>query len=131
MVGDLKRAVPPGAKAVHTRRVDISEQTFADEAVKQLDYLQGYGFKGPDVEHGAGNQTTISVRYQKGQMILQVSLEVLQPREHYVVLTGLVNDGERDMPHYESRDRVRTGRQMRRTLQRLARSFRATMVAPD
>jgi len=84
-MSDLKRAVPPGAKAVHTRRVDISEQTFADEAVKQLDFLQGYGFKGPDVEHGAGNQTTISVRYQKGPMILQVSLVVLQPRESQAV----------------------------------------------
>lgn len=108
--------------------MDISEQTFADEAVKQLDFLQGQGFAGPDVEHGVGPQTIISVRYQKGPMIFQVSLVVLQPREQYVAFTGLVNDGQRDVPHYETRDRVRTGRQMRRALQRQARSIRATMV---
>jgi len=67
MVGDLKRAVPPGAKAVHTRRVDISEQTFADEAVKQLDYLQGYGFKGPDVEQGRVIRPLSASAIRKGQ----------------------------------------------------------------
>ena len=65
----------PGASTLDTQAVDYRVKTFADEAVRQLDFLKRkYGVAGPPVDHEARPGTAVSVSYRRGDVTIEASL---------------------------------------------------------
>ena len=112
--------------------VDSREQAFADEAVRQLNFLalSPLGFAGPQIDQqGAGQGSIVFVSYRKGPMTIGIRLvRGYAGGDDYVALAGTVDGGESEVDHREfERSKARTDRQMLRAVTKNARQLRATM----
>ncbi|HEV3288533.1 MAG TPA: hypothetical protein VG123_06035 [Streptosporangiaceae bacterium] len=109
--------------------MDIREKTFADEAIKQLDFLTNqYGFAGPEVNRGPSPGTTVSVTYHRGATTIEASLVLWYMGEEYVATTQVTDGPDGTALRTEvARNTAHTGYQMRRALQLHAEAIRATM----
>jgi hypothetical protein len=70
--GHASAAIEPATSApcrlADTERAGIREKTFADEAIKQLDFLKTqHGFAGPGVDRETSPGTAVSVTYHLGR----------------------------------------------------------------
>jgi hypothetical protein len=118
-----------GAALADTQHVDIREKTFADEAIKHLDFLKSQcGFTGPDVSRGESPGTTVSVRYYRGGTTIEASLVLWYIGEEYVATTQIADapDGTERRTKIGS-NTAHTGYQMRRALKLQAEAVRAAM----
>jgi hypothetical protein len=109
--------------------VDIRVKTFADEAIKQLDFLRNqYGFAGPDVDREASPGTPVRVSYHQDAITIEASLVLWYMGEEYVATTQVVGapDGTARRTQI-ARNTAHTGYQMRRALKLQAQAVRATM----
>jgi hypothetical protein len=121
-----------GTGLADTQQVDIREKTFADEAIRQLDYLRTqHGFAGPEVNHATFPGTIVSVRYHRGTVTLEASLVLWYMGEEYVATAQVTNDPDGAARRAEiARNTAHTGYQMRRALRLHAEAVRATMSVP-
>jgi hypothetical protein len=109
--------------------VDIREKTFADEAIKQLDFLKSqHGFAGPDLSRGESPGTTVSARYHRGGTTIEASLVLWYMGEEYVATAQVADapDGTELRTEIGS-NAAHTGYQMRRALKLQAEAVRAAM----
>jgi hypothetical protein len=112
--------------------VDIRVKTFADEAVKQLDFLESqYGFAGPDVNRGTYPGTIVSVKYHRDAITIEASLDLWYMGEEYVATTQLAGAPDGTTQRAEiARNTAHTGFQMRRALKLQAEAVRAAIRQP-
>jgi hypothetical protein len=117
--------------AADTQQVDSREQAFAEESMKQLNFLTlpPLGFSGPHVDQqGTGPGAAVLVSYRKGPMTIGIRLVRGHAGDDYVALAGSVDGRDGDSHHYEfQRDKARTDRQLLRAVTKNARPLRATM----
>jgi hypothetical protein len=125
---ELTTAIRPA----DTQQVDIREKTFADEAIKQLEFLKDhYGFTGPDVSHGANPGTAARVSYHRGGTTIETSLVFWYMGEEYVATVQLTDDpGGRTRRTEIARHTTHTGYQMRRALKLQAQAVHAALRSP-
>jgi hypothetical protein len=134
----MRPRVPDAAKLTtairppDTQQVDIREKTFADEAIKQLEFLKDqYGFAGPDVSRGTSPGTTVRVSYHRSGTTLEASLVFWYMGEEYVVTAQVTDDPEGRTRRTEiARHTAHTGYQMRRALKLQAQAVRAALRSP-
>ena len=112
--------------------MDFRVKTFADEAVKELDFLKSqYGFTGPEVKRGASRGTMASVSYRRGKVTIEASLVFWYGRDDYVatdrLVEGRLGTAQRTKLGHNT---ALTGYQMRKALKLQAQALRATMGAP-
>lgn len=102
-------------------------KTFADEAVKQLDFLKDqYGFTGPDVDRGSHSGTPVSVSYHRDDITIEASLVLWYMGEEYVATTQVVHALDGTARRIEiAHNTAHTGYQMRRALKLQAEAVRA------
>ena len=121
--------------AADTWHVDSREQAFADEAVRQLDFLTlsrgGYrGFAGPQIEQqGAGPGSVVFVSYRKGPLTIGIRLVRGLAEDDYVAIAGIIHGGDDGDDYLREMERSKacTDRQMRRAVTKYAKQLRATM----
>jgi hypothetical protein len=128
-----RAALPvPDAVAAYAEHVDFRVKTFADEAVKELDFLKSqYGFAGPEVERGGSRGTMVSVSYRRGDVTIEVSLVFWYMGDEYVATARVVDGRHGAVRRSElGHNTAHTGYQMRRALRLQAQAVRATIGAP-
>jgi hypothetical protein len=115
-----------------TQQVDIREKTFADEAIKQLEFLKDqYGFAGPDVSRGTSPGTTVCVSYHRGGTTIEASLVFWYMGEEYVATAQVTDDpGGRTRRTEIARHTAHTGYQMRRALKLQAQAVHVALRSP-
>ncbi len=112
--------------------MDIRDKTFADEAIKQLDFLKDqYGLAGPEVNRGVFPGTTVSVKYHRGAMTIDASLVLWYGGEEYVATMLVIDGPDGSVRRTElACNTAHTGYQMRRALKLQAKAVRATLSVP-
>ena len=125
---ELTTAFRPG----DTQQVDFREKTFADEAIKQLEFLKDqYGFAGPEVSRGTSPGTTVRVSYHQGGTTIEASLAFWYMGEEYVATEQVTDDpGGRTRRTEIARHTAHTGYQMRRALKLQAQAVQAALRSP-
>ena len=111
--------------------MDIRVKSFVPETAGRLDFLCAeYGFTGPEVvpDESAVYPLLRRVRYQRSGLAIEISLVISYMGEEYVA-TELVSEGDSGSVH---RTQIgygiaHTGYQMRRTLDRQAKSVRSVL----
>src|SRR5690348_9116484 len=114
------------ARLTDTRQVDIRVKTFADEAIKQLDFMKDqYGFAGPDVDRGTSPGVCVSVSYHRDTITIEASLVLWYMGEEYVAMTRVVHapDGTARRTKI-AHNTAHTGYQMRQALKLQAEAVR-------
>ena len=125
---ELTTAIRPA----DTQQVDIREKTFADEAIKQLEFLKDqYGFAGPDVSRGTSPGTAVRVSYHRGGTTIEASLVFWYIGEEYVATAQVTDDpGGRTRRTEIARHTAHTGYQMRRAIELQAQAVHAALRSP-
>jgi hypothetical protein len=115
-----------------TQQVDNRVKTFADEAIRQLEFLKDqYGFAGPDVDRGTRPGTPVSVSYNRDSVTIEASLILRYMGEEYVATTRVVHAPDGTARRAEiAHNTAHTGYQMRRALKLQAEAVRAEIHKP-